>query len=171
MGDAMTTTAIMTVPADAGRARPAGSIALALVALLAFVASLQISIAAAGILLTLTFLCWVALLVRDRARPSAPPAFALLGVYAAATLVSAAFSIDPEASIADSKQLVLFALVPVVFTLARGQRAATVVDVVIAVGAASAAYGVIQYAMFHYDNLGQRPQGALDALHDLLRAC
>ena len=75
--------------------------------------------------------------------------------------MSAAFSINPEASIADSKQLVLFALVPAVYTLARGRRAGSVVDVVIAVGAASAAYGIVQYAMLHYDNLGQRPQGAL----------
>ena len=124
-------------------------------------ASVQISIAAAGILLTLTFLLWVAVMIRDRALPAAPPAFALLAVYAVATLVSAAFSIDPEASIADSKQLVLFALVPAVYTLARGRRAGSVVDVVIAVGAASAAYGIVQYAMLHYDNLGQRPQGAL----------
>src|SRR5688572_419796 len=161
MGDAMTTTASMTVPATPAAPGTAGIDRVALVALLAFVASVQISIAAAGILLTLTFLCWIAVLVRDRARLSAPPAFALLGVYAAATLVSAAFSINPEASIADSKQLVLFALVPAVFTLARGRRAGSVVDVVIAVGAVSAAYGVIQYAMFHYDNLGRRPDGAL----------
>jgi O-antigen ligase len=161
MVDAMSSTASLTVP-DAP-ATPATPVLdrLAQAALLAFVASVQISIAAAGILLTVTFLCWIAVLVRDRARPAAPSSFVLLGVYAAATLVSAAFSISPEASVADSKQLVLFALVPAVFTLARGRRAATVVDVVIAVGAASAAYGVIQYAMFHYDNLGQRPQGAL----------
>ena len=155
------TTASMTVPAA-----PAAPVASALdrlahLALLAFVASVQISIAAAGILLTLTLLLWAAVVIRDRALPSAPPAFALLGVYALATLVSAAFSIDPEASIADSKQLVLFALVPAVYTLARGPRAGSVVDVVIAVGAASAAYGIVQYAMLHYDNLGQRPQGAL----------
>ena len=82
----------------------------------------------------------------------------LLAVYAVVTLVSAAFSIDPEASIADSKQLVLFALVPAVYTLARGRRAGSVVDVVITVGAASAAYGIVRCAMLHYDNLGQRPQ-------------
>ena len=34
-------------------------------------------------------------------------------------------------------------------------------DVVISVGAASAAFGIIQYAVLHYDNLGQRPQGTL----------
>ena len=99
--------------------------------------------------------------MRDRVRPLAPSAFVLLGVYAGVTLLSAAFSIDVEASIADSKQLVLFLVVPAVFVLARGRRATTVVDVVIAAGAASAAYGIVQYAVLHYDNLGQRPQGNL----------
>jgi O-antigen ligase len=157
----MSTTASMTVPA--APAAPAASAfdRLALLSLLAFVASVQMSIALAGILLTGTLLCWVVVLVRDRDWPSAPSAFALLAVYAVATLVSAAFSLDAEASIADSKQLVLFAVVPAVYTLARGRRAGSVLDVVIAVGAASAAVGIVQYAMLHYDNLGQRPQGAL----------
>ena len=44
---------------------------LAQFALLAFVASVQVSIAAAGILLTLTFLLWVAVMIRDRALPAA----------------------------------------------------------------------------------------------------
>jgi O-antigen ligase len=35
------------------------------------------------------------------------------------------------------------------------------VDVIVTVGAASAAFGIIQYGVLHYDNLGQRPQGAL----------
>ena len=155
------TTASLTAPA--APVAPALSILdrLAQVALLAFVASLQFSIAAASILLTATLLCWAAVLVRDRVRPLAPSAFVLLGAYAAATLLSAVFSMDVEASIADSKQLVLFLVVPAVFVLARGRRATTVVDVVIAAGAASAAYGIIQYAVLHYDNLGQRPQGNL----------
>jgi O-antigen ligase len=36
-----------------------------------------------------------------------------------------------------------------------------VIDVIVTVGAASAAYGVIQYGMLQYDNLGQRPEGWL----------
>jgi O-antigen ligase len=71
------------------------------------------------------------------------------------------FSVDPTTSLIDSKQLVLFALVPAVYDIARGRRSSTVVDVIVSVGAASAAFGIIQYGMLHYDNLGQRPQGAL----------
>ncbi len=154
----MTSTASLSV-----RAAPSAPMLdrLAMAALVAFVASVQLSIALASIFLTATFLCWAAVMVRDRVRPSAPGAFMLLGAYAAATLVSAAFSLDPEASIADSKQLVLFGVVPVVYELARGRRANVVMDVVISVGAASAAFGIVQYAVLHYDNLGQRPQGTL----------
>jgi O-antigen ligase len=82
-------------------------------------------------------------------------------VYAGITLLAAAFSVDPVTSFVDSKQLLLFAIVPAVYDLARGRRAATVVDVIVTVGAASAAFGIIQYGMLHYDSLRLRPQGAL----------
>ena len=129
--------------------------------LLGFVAALQISIAAAEILLAATFLGWALMLLRDKGRPSAPRFFLPLVVYAIATLVSSAFSPEPATSFADDKQLVLFAIVPMVYDLARGPRAWVVVDVIVSVGAASAAYGIIQYGVLHYDNLGRRPEGAL----------
>src|SRR5688572_24959820 len=79
--------------------------------LLAFVASLQISIAAANVLLAGVLLCWTATLVRDRARPTAPRFLLPLAVYAGVTLVSAWFSVDPRESLIDSKQLLLFLIV------------------------------------------------------------
>jgi len=90
--------------------------------LLGFVASLQVSIALAQILLALTLVCWVALRIRDRAWPSAPSFFLPLTVYAALTLLVSFFSIDPMGSIIDSKQLLLFLLVPAVYDIARGHR-------------------------------------------------
>jgi O-antigen ligase len=71
------------------------------------------------------------------------------------------FSVDPTASFIDDKQLVLLAIVPAVYDIARGPRAASVLEVIITVGAASALVGILQYGVLHYDNLGQRPQGAL----------
>lgn len=129
--------------------------------LLAFAASLQISIAAANILLTATLICWAAIRVRDRGWPRVPLVFAPLGLYAVMTLVSSAFSLDPIASLIDSRQLLLFAIVPLMYDLGRGQRATTVLNVALSVGAASAVFGIVQYAMLHYDNLGQRPQGTM----------
>ena len=126
-----------------------------------FVGALQVSIFVSQLLLTVMLLCWVALLATGRARVSAPPFFRPLLVYAVLTLVATAFSVDPFVSFVDDKQLLLFLAVPAVCEIARGTRARTVVHVIITVGAASAAVGIIQYGILHYNNLGQRPQGAM----------
>jgi len=143
-------------------APPRDRLELAAVAgLLGFVSALQLSIAAAGICLALTLACWAGGLLQGRDKWAAPRFFWLLALYAGWTLVSAAFSADPRTSFIDSKQLVVFLLVPAVFQLARGSRAITVLNVIITVGAASAILGIVQYVLFDYDHLGQRPQGAL----------
>ena len=150
----------MTMAADRTRIAPKLERVTAAL-LLGFVAALQVSIALAHILLTATLLSWVLLHVRERGHPSAPAFFLPLVVYAGLTFVSSLFSVDPTTSLVDSKQLVLLAIVPAVYDIARGPRAATVVDVIISVGAASAVFGIVQYGVLHYDNLGQRPQGTL----------
>ena len=127
--------------------------------LLLFVASLQMSIFAAQILLTLMLVCWVALLTRDRTRPSAPAFLLPLLIYGVLTLVSSAFALDPWESFKDDKQLVLLIVVPAVYDLARGRRSTTVLDVVITVAAIGAVYGIVQYGLLHFDSLGKRPQG------------
>lgn len=133
----------------------------ALIFFLGFVAALQISIAASGILGTIALGLWIALLVAARERPSAPPFFGALVVYAALTMVAVAFSLDRGISIVDSKEVLLFLVVPAVYRLARGQRAQTVATIIVTVGAASAVFGVMQYGILEYDTLGQRPRGAM----------
>ena len=133
----------------------------AFVTLLGFVAALQISIAASGILLTVTIGLWIALLAVKRERPAAPPFFAALLLYAAATLVSVAFSLDPGISLVDSREVLLFAVVPIVHRLARHQRAQTLATVIVTVGATTAVWGVAQYGVLEYDHLGQRPDGTM----------
>jgi len=134
---------------------------IALWSLYGFAGALQVSIAAAQVLLTITVLCWIGLLATGRARFAAPAFFRPLLVYAVLTLVATVFSVDVWVSLVDDKQLLLFLAVPAVYETARGGRARTVVRVVIAVGAVSAIYGIIQYGILHYNNLGQRPQGSL----------
>jgi O-antigen ligase len=129
--------------------------------LLAFVAALQISIAASHVLLTATLLCWATLRVREHARPQVPPFFLPLVAYAVWTLVATLFSFNFGVSLLDDKQLLLFLIVPAVYDLARGDRGATVIDIIVSVGAASAAVGIIQYAVLHWDALDKRPQGVL----------
>jgi putative inorganic carbon (HCO3(-)) transporter len=121
----------------------------------------QISIAAAQSLLAVTLLVWAVRLVVRRERVEIPRMFVPLAAYAAVTLIAAAFSRDPRTSFVDCKQLSLFLLVPMVYQVARGSRASTVLQVIISVGAASAAVGIVQYGVLEYDNLGRRPQGAL----------
>ena len=129
-------------------------------ALLGFVSALQFSIAAANIFLALALVMWLAHVVRAR-RIEVPRFFYALAAYAALTLASAAFSDDPNASFVDSKQLVLFLVVPMVYEFARGTKAPFVVQVIITIGALSALFGIVQFGVLQYDNLGRRPQGAL----------
>ena len=141
---------------DAGRLEQA-----AFATLIAFVAALQISIAIAETLLALTGALWIALLIVKRERLTAPAWFWLLAAYAGLTLLSATLSLAPITSLTDSKQLLLFLIVPVVYRLARGPKALTLTTVIISVGAASAILGIVQYGILEYDNLGRRPQGSL----------
>ena len=133
----------------------------AFLTLLGFVATLQLSIAVAQILLAITGLLWVILYFKQRDVNKLPPWFIPLALYALATLGSAAFSLNPVASFMDSKQLLLFLIVPIVCRLARGERALTVTTIIISIGAASAIVGIVQYGILEYDNLGRRPQGTL----------
>jgi O-antigen ligase len=132
-----------------------------LIALIGVAGALQFSIAAAELLLTIAIICWIGLLVVGRERAEAPVFFWPLVAYAAVTLVSAAFSYDPRASFLGSKQLVLLLLVPVTYRLAGGTRGQTLMTVVVTCAGISAAVGIFQYGILHYDHLGQRPQGTL----------
>ena len=133
----------------------------ACLALLAFAAALQVSIAAADILLTIAAALWIGLLIKNRERIDVPGMFWPLAAYAGATLLASVFSVDPRVSLVDSKQLVLLVIIPLVYRLFRGSRALLAVDVIITIGAISAAFGIIQYLILSYDNLGRRPQGTL----------
>jgi hypothetical protein len=113
-------------PAESSRDRVPGLERAAYVSLLAFAAAPQFSIAASGILLGLSALLWIAVVVVNRERVEVPRMFWPLAAYAAATLVAALFSVDPRISLADCKQLLLFAIVPMSYRLFRGERSLTV---------------------------------------------
>ncbi len=153
----------MTVAAraDALPRRHAALEQAGLLALFGVAGALQFSIAVAQILLTVSLVCWVALLVVDRETIEIPSFAWPLVAYAVLTLVSTAFSPDPRTSLMACKQMVLFLLVPLVYRFARGTQAQTMVTVVVSFAAAAAAVGIFQYGVLHYDNLGQRPQGTL----------
>ena len=132
-----------------------------MLALTGVAAAVQFSIAIAQGLLALAVVCWLLLVVVNRERFEAPRFFWPLVAYAAATLVSAAFSAQPALSFTDSKQLVLFLVVPIAYRFAGGWRGSWMLTLVMTLGAASAAYGIFQYGLLHYDVLSRRPQGTL----------
>jgi hypothetical protein len=154
-GDARNERAGLTFAGNAGLERAA------YYALLAFVALLPFSIFGSELLLTITGLLWLALIVRGHERFDAPAMFWPLAAYAGATLVASLFSVNPETSFIDCKQLLLFSIVPIAFRLLPGRRALTAVDVIITVGAISAVIGVVQFGILEFDSLGQRPRGLL----------
>jgi O-antigen ligase len=156
------TTSVMPVAAAATLPRRHAALEQAgLFAVYGVAGALQFSIAAAQILLTVAVCCWIALVILDRETIEIPPFAWPLGAYVAITLVATAFSPDPRHSLMASKQMVLFLLVPLVYRFAAGPRADTMVTVIVSFAAASAAVGIVQYGVLHYDNLGQRPQGTL----------
>ena len=74
---------------------------------------------AQGVLFSLAALLWLYLSIAEGRRQDLPRFFLPLSLYALLTLVSAAFSLDPSASFIDSRQLLMFLMVPVVARVAR----------------------------------------------------
>jgi O-antigen ligase len=130
-------------------------------ALLAFVALLPFSIFASELLLTITGLLWLVLLVRGHERIAVPGMFWPLAAYAAATVVSAAFSVAPGDSLIRCKQLLLFLIVPIAYRLLPGRRAVMAADLIVTVGAVSAVIGIVQFGILKFDHLGRRPRGSI----------
>jgi hypothetical protein len=105
--------------------------------------------------------CWLLLLIVRRERFEAPHFFWPLLAYAGVTLFSAVLSSDVRTSLVDCKQLVLFLVVPVANRFVGRSRAPMLMTVILTCAAVSAAYGIVQYGILHYDYLGHRPQGTL----------
>jgi putative inorganic carbon (HCO3(-)) transporter len=123
--------------------------------------ALHFSIAVAQTLLAVAVVCWLAILVTRRERIEVPRFLWPLAALAVVTLVSAAFSSQPAVSFADTKQLLLFLIVPLAYRFVTGTRGEQLITVVVSVGAASAAFGIFQYGILEYDHLGLRPRGTL----------
>lgn len=142
--------------------RPAiGPRQVALGALLLMVAAVEFSIAVAQIFLALALVSWAATLVVERRRPSAPAWALPLAFYAIWTLVSASFSAEARMSLIDCKQLALLLIVPLTYELVDEDTAVPLTTVILIAAAFSALVGIGQYAILHYDNLGQRPRSTL----------
>jgi O-antigen ligase len=143
---------------DASRDRLAR---IGFVALAACLGLIQLNIITAEACFDIAAIAWVVLAISDRGRPDVPTFFVPLLALAAWTIVSAALSSEPAASLLRSRQLCLYLIVPMAMRFARGSRARTIADVVIAIGAIGAVIGIVQYAVLGYDDLHARPHGLL----------
>ena len=115
----------------------------------------------AQVLFGLAALLWLGLAIADARRPELPAFAWPLAGYVVWTLLSALMSLDRVVSLVDCKQLVLFLIVPMVMRLLRGPRAMTALSAIIAVGATASLVAVVQYSIFAFDNLDNRPMGTL----------
>ena len=154
----MSTTAgtATTVETTNSRLESAGIVSLCL-----FVGAVQLSIAVSAVFLTVSLGLWIAILMSNGERLELPDVFWPLLAYAVLTLFSVAASSDPIISLTDSKELLLFLVVPLVYRLGRGRSAHTIASIIISVGAVTAVFGIVQYGILEFDNLGQRPLGSM----------
>lgn len=117
-----------------------------------------ISISATEIFYALALLSLAILIIRKRIRPAFPPFFWPLLVYAGLSLVSSAFSVNPEMSFQDSRDLLLLVVVPVVYmALSKKEDLRLVVGALLASGLAAAIYSISYYVFRAYP--GERIKG------------
>ena len=76
----------------------------------------MVSISLSQIFISFALICWIVVLIRKKQKFIFPSFFWPLIVYAVLSLVSCFLSINPEASLKDSKELLLFLIVPIVYT-------------------------------------------------------
>jgi O-antigen ligase len=76
----------------------------------------MVSITGSQIFLSFSLVCWLIILIQKKQKFSFPSFFWPLLVYAALSLVSSFLSTHPKVSLIDSKELLLFLIVPIVYT-------------------------------------------------------
>jgi len=75
----------------------------------------MISISLSQIFLSFALICWIVILIRKKQKFTFPSFFWPLIVYIVLSLVSSFLSVNPEASLKDSKELLLFLIVPIFY--------------------------------------------------------
>jgi O-antigen ligase len=75
-----------------------------------------VSISLSQIFISLALIFWIIMLIREKQKFIFPSFFWPLLVYAALSLVSSFLSVNPEMSLKDSRELLLFLIIPIVYT-------------------------------------------------------
>ncbi len=117
-----------------------------------------ISISLSQIFYGLSLLIWLFLLFRRRLSFESPSFFWPLGVYAGLSLVASTFSVNPAVSFRDSRELLIFLLIPLTMAALSSRRSLELVKYgLLASGTVNLAYGLIVY--FGGDQTGGRFKG------------
>jgi len=81
-----------------------------------YLLSSMVSISLSQIFLSFALICWIVILIRKKQKFIFPSFFWPLIAYSALSLVSSFLSVNPEISLKDSKELILFLIIPIVYT-------------------------------------------------------
>lgn len=76
----------------------------------------MVSISLVQIFLFFSLICWIIILIQEKQKIQFPSFFWPLITYAVLSLVSAFLSVNPEISLKDSRELLLFLIIPIVYT-------------------------------------------------------
>ncbi len=76
----------------------------------------MVSISLSQIFISFALICWIVILIQKKQKFIFPSFFWPLIVYIGLSLISSFLSVNPEASLKDSKELLLFLIVPIVYT-------------------------------------------------------
>lgn len=82
----------------------------------------MVSISLSQIFLFLSFLCWLIILIREKQKPLFPSFFWPLLAYSILSLLSSFFSVNPEISLKDCRELLLFLIIPIIYVGFRREK-------------------------------------------------
>jgi len=109
----------------------------------------MVSISLSQIFLSLSFIFWLIMLIKEKQKFSFPFFFWPLITYIVLSLISSCFSVNPKLSLKDSKELVLFIIVPLVYTGFHNEKVLKKANLALLVSAgASFFYSLFQLLSF-----------------------
>jgi len=106
----------------------------------------MVSITLIQTFLSMAFFCWLFLHIKQKSRPRFPAFFWPLVAYCALSLLSSFRSVNPEISLVDSRELLLFLVVPITFTAISAEKGLKKANFLLLVSAcASALYSLFDF--------------------------
>jgi len=117
-----------------------------------------VSISLIQIALSLAFFCWLFLIIKQKSWPRFPSFFWPLVLYCVFSLLSSFRSVNPKISLVDSRELLLFLIVPIAFTAISSEKSLEKANYFLLISAcASALYSL--FIFFFLAEPGERITG------------